>query len=265
MHCHDQPPPIIPVLSLITDPVFFVAAIFAVTIVGLAKGGFSGIGLMAVPILSLVVSPIQGAAILLPVMLMQDVVSVWVYRRNYDTWNLKMMLFGSIFGIGAAGLLAAYVSDSQVRLVVGLIALAFVLYTWFGFMPKKAHRPTAVGGMIAGAAAGFTSTFAHAGSPPFQIHMLPQKLDKLVLVGTATMFFAATNLLKVIPYFALGQFTTENLRTSLVLMPVAILTNLLGVWLVRRTPQELFYRIAYILVFLVSLELIRNGIAGLLC
>lgn len=253
-----------PVLCLITDPVFFCAAIVAVTMQGLAKGGFSGLGIMAVPILSLVVSPIQGAAILLPTLLMQDAVSVWVYRRNWHAWNLKVLLCGAVFGIAAAGFLAAYVSDSQVRLVVGLIALSFVLWTWFGFMPKEPRPPTALGGIIAGAAAGFTSTFAHAGAPPFQIHILPQRLDKLVLVGTATMFFAATNLLKVIPYFALGQFTTENLATSLVLMPVAILTNLLGVWLVRRTPQELFYRIAYILVFLVSLELIRNGIAGLL-
>ena len=109
--------------------------------------------------------------------------------------------------------------------------------------------------------AGFTSTLIQAGSPPFQVHVLPQRLPKMTLVGTSTLFFAAVNAMKVAPYFALGQFSTENLAASLALLPLAIATNFLGVWLVRRTPTELFYRIAYVLVFLICLALIWQGAA----
>ena len=94
--------------------------------------------------------------------------------------------------------------------------------------------------------------------------MLPQKLDKLTFVGTSVIFFALVNWMKVIPYFALGQFNTETLATSLVLLPLAVATNFLGIWLVRRTPTALFYKISYVLVFLISAELIRSGLAGIL-
>ena len=43
------------------------------------------------------------------------------------------------------------------------------------------------------------------------------------------------------------------------LLPLAIVTNFLGIWLVRSTPTVLFYKIAYVLIFLISLELIRSG------
>src|SRR5436305_56577 len=86
----------------------------------------------------------------------------------------------------------------------------------------------------------------YSGSPPFQIHVLPQRLDKLTFVGTSTMFFAAVNLMKVAPYLALGQFSRETLGISVLLVPVAVATNFAGVWLVRRTPTQLFYKIAYL-------------------
>ena len=79
---------------------------------------------------------------------------------------------------------------------------------------------------------------------------MPQHLPKLIFAGTATMYFAATNLAKVIPYFALGHFTTDNLVTSAVLFPLAIATNFLGIWLVRITPQEMFYKIVYVITLL---------------
>jgi uncharacterized membrane protein YfcA len=68
------------------------------------------------------------------------------------------------------------------------------------------------------------------------------------------------NALKIGHYFALGQFSLENFMTSVVLLPLAVVTNFLGIWLVRVTPTELFYRIAYVLVLLVSLVLIWQGL-----
>jgi uncharacterized membrane protein YfcA len=84
-----------------------------------------------------------------------------------------------------------------------------------------------------------------------------------VFAATAAMFFAAVNAIKVVPFFLLGQFSAENLATSAVLFPFAILTNLFGIWLVRVMPTDWFYRIVYFLVFLISLELIRGGIAAI--
>lgn len=248
---------------MIFDPIFYVAAVVAVTFLGLGKGGFSGVGLVATPLLALTIPPVQAFAIILPILLLQDVVSVWVYRRDWDAWNLKVLLPGSVAGVAAGWAFAAQVSDSHMRLALGLISLAFVLYSWFGIRNKPARRPGLFSGLFWGAGCGFTSTISHAGAPPFYMHMLPQRLDRITFAATSAVFFALVNVMKLLPFFALGQFNRENLLTSALLAPLAIATNFLGIWLVRITPNELFYRIVYLIVFVIALELIRSGATGI--
>jgi uncharacterized membrane protein YfcA len=251
-------------LNLPTDPIFWIIAAIAVTLLGIAKGGFTGVGMVATPLMALIVPPLQAVAVMLPILLVQDVISIWAYRKHWDPWNLKVLIPGGLIGVAAASLLAAYVPDSAVRLAVGLIGTAFVLWRWFG--PASGDigiRPSAASGVFWGALSGFTSTLANAGAPPWQIHMMPQHLPKLIFAGTATMYFAVTNAAKVAPYFVLGQFTVETLMISAVLFPLAILTNFLGIWLVRVTPQETFYRIVYVITLAISLELIRNGLVAI--
>jgi uncharacterized membrane protein YfcA len=246
-----------------TDPIFYLAAFFSVLLLGLGKGGFSGVGLAATPLLAVVVPPLQAAAIILPVLLLQDVVSVWAYRRDWDAWNLKVLLPGSVIGVAAGWAFAASVSDAQLRLALGLISLIFVLNAWFGG-EKPAYRPGWFSGVFWGAGCGFTSMISHAGAPPFYMHVLPQRLDRITFAATSAVFFAIVNVMKLAPFFALGQFNSENLVISAALAPLAVATNFLGIWLVRVTPNEVFYRIVYVIVFLLALELIRSGVTGML-
>jgi uncharacterized membrane protein YfcA len=246
-------------MTLITDPLFYALAIVAVTALGLGKGGFAGVGIMSTPLLATIVPPLQAAAILLPILITQDLISVWVYRRDWSGWNLKVMLPGAMIGIAIAWALATQVSDAVVRLLIGLIGTSFALNAWFGRERKEAKPPSVPAGVLWGVVAGFTSTLSQAGGPPFQVYVLPQRLPKLTLVGTYTIYFAVLNLVKIGPYFALGQFSTRSLATSAVLLPIAVAANFLGIWLVRRTPTGLFYQIAYVLVFLISLELLYSG------
>ena len=145
------------------------------------------------------------------------------------------------------------------EITVGLIGISFVLYTWLGKAPKEPRRPSVPLGMLWGSLAGFTSTLIQVGAPPYQVHILPQRLDKPTLIGTTIIFFALVNVMKIAPYFALGQFSARNLMTSLVLLPLAVAANFLGIWLARRTPTELFYKLAYLLVLFISLGLIAQG------
>jgi len=151
------------------------------------------------------------------------------------------------------------VPDAAIRLLVGLIGVSFVLNSWFG--RPRLTAPTVARGMFWGAASAFTSTLIQAGAPPFQVFVLPQRLPKMTLVGTMTIFFAATNAMKVVPYLALGQFSTATLATSALLLPLAVATNFAGIWLVRVTPVEVFYRVAYWLVLVISVALVVLGAA----
>jgi uncharacterized membrane protein YfcA len=247
-------------VPIITDPLFYLVAIPAVIALGLSKGGFSGIGTIAAPLMAIAVPPIQAVGILTPILVAQDVVTVWSYWRQWDLTILKIMVPGQIAGVGVAWLIAAYVPDSAIRLVIGVIAVAFTLSQWLGPTSRFAsEHPSATAGRLWGAVSGFTSFIANTGAPPFQIYVLPQKLDKETFVGTFSLFFAIANALKVLPYFLLGQLNPTNLGTSAVLLPLAVVTNVAGVWLVRRTPAEFFYKVVYLLIFLIGIELIYTG------
>jgi uncharacterized membrane protein YfcA len=249
---------------MISDPLFLAVAAVSVTLLGLAKGGFYGLGMMATPLLALVVPPVQAAGILLPILLVGDVISVWAYRRDWDPWLLQVMLPGAAIGVAAGWALAAYLPQDYVRLAIGLIALVFTLNYWLDRRPPKpVAKRSAPKGVFWASLAGFTSFIAHAGGPPYSVYMLPLKLDKLIFAGTTTILFAAVNAMKVVPYFYLGQLSADNLKTSLAFLPLAVATTLLGVWLVRRTPQQMFYRIVYLLMFLIGLELVRGGLVGI--
>ena len=253
-------------MTVIDDLLFYLFAIPAVVILGISKGGFSGIGMIATPLLALVMPPLQAAAILLPIILLQDVLSCWIYRRDWDPWNLKVMLPGAMVGVGAAGLLAAHVSDAVIRLVVGLIALGFAVNAWWfrHIKPDDLPKPRAALGTACGGLAAFTSTLIQIGAPPYYVFVLPQRLPKMLYVGTTVWFFALVNVMKVAPYVALGQFSTAGFATSVVLFPLAIAANFFGVWLVRVTPEAMFYRITNVLVFVLGCELTRQGVTELI-
>ncbi|HEV3043282.1 MAG TPA: sulfite exporter TauE/SafE family protein [Roseiarcus sp.] len=244
---------------------FYAAAVPAVILLGLAKGGFSGLNSLSMPLLCLVISPVEAAALLLPILIVQDWVSVWAFRRDWEKRNLLILIPASLIGVFFGWLLAAAVSEALVRLAVGLISIGFVLFivlrSWGG--EPEAIRPTLAPGIFWGAVAGFTSFVSHAGGPPFQVYVMPQRLSPRTFAGTATMFFAAVNLLKVVPYFALGQFSPQNLSTAATLFPLAILSTFAGVWLVRRVNPDRFYTLVYVLTFLIGLRLVWEGIAEL--
>lgn len=251
---------------MISDWSFYAAAVPAVFLLGLGKGGFSGVGLLSIPLMALVVSPVQAAAILQPILMVQDVVSVWAFRRRWSGRNLAILLPGAVIGIALGYLLAAYVSDAAVALSVGLISIAFaVRRLLLERRPERlvATRADAGRGWFWGGVCGFTSMVAHAGGPPFQIYVMPQKLPAEVFIGTGAIFFALVNWLKVPPYFWLGQFSAENLATSAALAPLAVMATLAGVWLVRRVSGERLYTVIYILLVVVGARLVWDGIAGL--
>lgn len=254
---------------MIQDPLFYALAIPAVALMGLAKGGFAGVGAVAMPLLALAISPVQAAAILLPILIVQDVVGVWAFRRTWDRGILAVMLPGAMVGVLAGYLLAAQVSATAILAVLGAISILFALHRlWLsrrGAPPAlSAHSPAAdtVLGAALGAASGFTSQIAHAGQPPFQMWVLPKALPPASLVGTTAIYFATLNWIKVPAYAALGQFTAENLATAAVLLPVAVAATFAGVWLVRRIDAGRFYTAIYVLMILVGAQLLWQAWAA---
>ena len=244
---------------MIQDPIFYLLAVPAVILLGFSKGGLAGVGSLSLPLLVLVIEPVQAAAILLPILIAQDIVSVWSFRRHLDWYVLGWTLPGATIGILIGYLFAASVPAAGVMALVGSISIAFGAYRlWLGRRGKPTAGAPSPGwvGSLAGVASGFTSQIAHAGAPPFQLWVLPRRLPRDVLIGTWAVYFASLNWIKVPAFAALGQFTAPNMLTAAALLPVAIVSTFAGVWLVRRIDGERFYKIIYWLMIFVGAVLI---------
>ncbi|WP_149139542.1 sulfite exporter TauE/SafE family protein [Gemmobacter caeruleus] len=251
--------------QILTSPPLLALCCLAVVLVGLSKGGFGGMSLMGVPILALAMPPMTAAALLLPVLVVMDAMGVWAWRRHVDKPLLRLMLPPALLGIGFGWLTAEMVSDAMVTLIVGVVSLAFVAWVlwrrWVRLSQGGRARPWF--GRLCGMVAGYTSFVAHAGAPPLQIYLMPRGLDPKRFTGTSVVFFAVTNIVKLVPYAALGGFDRQILLLSAALLPLAVGSTWAGAQLVRRMRAEMFYPFTYASIALVGAKLIWDGLAGL--
>ncbi len=246
------------------DVWFWVAAVIAASAVGMGKGGLPLVGMLAVPIMALVISPVMAAGLLLPVYVVSDMFGLYAYRREFDRRVLAILLPGAVVGIGVGWATATIVPEAAVTLLVGVIGVAFglnlILKRKITVQPKRAEVAP---GLFWGALTGFTSFVSHAGAPPYQVYVLPLGLTKAVFAGTSTIAFAVINVVKLVPYYALGQLTVGSLQTAAILFIPAAIAVFAGVKLVRWLPEKLFFQIVTWALLVISLKLIWDGWAGL--
>lgn len=258
---------------MILDPLFYLAAVPAVALTGVSKGGFGGaFGFAAVPIMALVISPVQAAGLMLPILLVSDAMAVWSYRRCFDWSLIAHLLPAGVAGVAAGWATANWVCEDAVRLLVGVIALVFAGRAWLGGLRARRRRlagsgdgeappqPRRVlGAALWGGLTGYTSFVAHAGGPPYQTYVMPMRLAPVVYAGSTAVYFALLNSTKVIAYAGLGQINLGNLTEAALLAPVAVVSTWAGVRLAHRLRERLFYGMLTWSVALVGIKLVYDG------
>ncbi len=250
---------------MLADPWFYLVSIPGVMLYGIAKGGFGGpIPILAVPLMALVMPPAQAAAILLPILVVMDALVVKTYWGVFDRAALRVLLPGALLGVLLGYLLAGVMNEHYMRILVGLLSLGFGLFTLLGLEGKGSSEHGVVSGGLFGALAGFTSFSIHAGGPPLTMYLMPKQLKPLLFAGTAGIFFAVVNVVKLVPYYALGQFSANNLLYSLVLVPLAPIGVKLGHYLVQRSEATFYYRVISFFLVVLGAKLLWDGTQALL-
>lgn len=251
-------------MTLLSDPYTLALACAAVIVIGMGKGGFSGLSALGAPILALALPPAIATALLLPAIIVQDTISLWAFRGSWDRWVVGWMLPGTIAGVIAASLFSAHVHEDQLLLALGLITFGFGVYRlWVERGGRVVAPSTSPGwvGTLFGGVMGVTSQLAHAGGPPFQMWVTPRRLPHETYIGTTAVLFAIVNWMKVPSYLALGTLNWQTVSAGALLIPLAIVSTLVSVRLVRRMNSARFYTIIYWLMVALGLKLMWDGIA----
>jgi uncharacterized membrane protein YfcA len=248
------------IFPLITDPYFYAVAIPAVLLLGISKSGFgAGFGSLAVPMMAMVVTVPQAAAILMPVLLLMDLLGISAFRKHFDKELLKFLLPFALMGTLVGTFLFKVLNSHTVAGIVGVFTLLFLAQRLlFPPRPDSAPPPRWLGAVLT-AAAGFTSFIAHAGGPPLNAYLIPLKLKPLVFAATVSYLFFFINLSKWIPYAWLGLLDMRNFATSLVLLPLAPIGVWIGVRIAKRIKPDLFYKLLYTGMFLTGCKLVWDG------
>jgi uncharacterized protein len=244
---------------------FWACAIIASLLVGASKGGLPGVGVLGVPVLALATTPGNAAGLLLPILITSDMYGLWIYRKHYDKRNIIIIVIAATLGILVGWATAKNTSDDMVKFMVGVIGLSYfvdlLLKAKRVIAPKPADIPR---GAFWGALTGFTSFVSHAGGPPYQMYVLPQKLEKMTYAGTATITFAIINLIKLPPYWMLNRINTTSLELCVWLTPIALFGAFGGFHLTKIIPEKLFFRFVEIALLLLSIKLIWDSYPALL-
>ncbi len=240
---------------------FWVAALTASALVGMAKGGLPVVGLLSVPILSLVISPVTAAGLLLPIYVVSDIFGLYAYRHSFDRRVLAIVMPGMVVGVGIGWATASTVPEWAVTAMVGAIGFAFalniILRKQVVVEPKRAKVAP---GLFWGTIAGITSFVSHAGGPPYQVYTLPLGMSKASFAGTATIAFAFVNAVKLVPYYFLGQLSFESLKVGAILAPASVVSVFIGVRIVKWLPEKVFFTLINWALLLLSIKLLYDGL-----
>lgn len=244
-----------------TDPhTVYVTVVIAILglMIGLAKGGFGGLGALLTPVLSLVLPVSLAVGVLLPMLLVGDVFAVYMYWKEWDLDLVKRMLPAGIVGALGGTFLLSSISPDGLRIILGIFVLLLVAYKFLSdriqamrYQSRRWHAPAA--GFLAGIASGMFNS----GGPPFNSYLLFQKLTARPFIATTAIYFALLNLIKVPGFLYTGVLDLPLLLSLwwvFLFIPV-------GIWVARMTltrisPSAFEWIIIGLLIFS-SLWLLR--------
>lgn len=229
--------------------------------VGLAKTGIAGLGILFVAVINLAIPARQATGVILPMLMLGDLFGVLLYRRHTE-WRHLWKLFPWTGAGVVIGWLALGRIDSQQtnRLVGAILALLLAVHYWrkSRSAPDEkavAHAPLWVAAGT-GLMAGFTTLVANAAGSVMTIYLLAMRLPMMGFLGTNAVFFLLLNWFKVPFMVNLGLINPESLWLNLKLAPAVVVGGLLGRRIAERMNQAMFENIALGLTGLAVVKLL---------
>jgi uncharacterized membrane protein YfcA len=257
----------VPTLAFPTDPLFYLVGLSTIFVVAVGKGAFGGgLGTIGVPLLALVMPPIEAAIAMAPLFTLMDAIALGSFGpRTWSKRDLAWLLPSLVVGIAIGYFFFTLFNPRIVELGIAVVVLVFTL-DWFLRGRRRSPKPMPVAPMfalIAGTVGGFTTFVAHAGGPPFAIYLLRRGLSKTVYAGTTIAIFTLGNLIKLVPYAILAYWQPSTMWAALALAPAVPLGVWAGKYLHDRIDQDRLYFWCYLLLLFAGFKLMFDAVRAL--
>jgi len=215
--------------------------------IGTAKGGIAGTGLMAVPILAHVFGGRVSTGLLLPMLIIADVYAVRHYRRHSEWKHILRVMPWAVAGILVGVWVGMEVSDLVFKRIMAVVIFFGISVMLWRDLQKNSTIPgNRWFAPVSGTAGGFATMMGNAAGPIMSLYLLVMRLPKLNFIGTAAWFFFLMNLIKV-PFhvFFWKTISWESAALNLMMAPAILAGVWLGIKIVKVIPEKA-YRILVI-------------------
>ena len=241
------------------DVIGWVVVGLCAIMVGITKTGIPGLGILAVPLMTLVIPPRSSVGVLLGILILADIFAAGYHRHNAKWRHVLRLLPPAFAGIVAGYFALKPVSDQQLKPIIGGIVLVMLALNYWRTRVKGKNAPIPTQWWFAagiGFLAGVTTMMANAAGPIMIIYLLAMRLPKVEFVGTGAWFFFVVNWLKV-PFSAnLNLMTAESVKLNLMMLPFIAIGALVGIFFLKRIPQKAFNVVVQILAVAAAVKLI---------
>ena len=234
-------------------PEQWVLAVVAALLVGVAKTGIAGIGMLFVVIFAQILPAKQATGLVLPLLCFGDLVAVAAYRQHAAWRHLWRLFPWTALGVVVGYFVLSRIGDQDMRQLIGGIVVTLVAVHLFRRWRARG-KPTTPGeaeaahpiwfAPVIGILAGFTTLVANAAGPLMAVYLLAMRLPKLEYVGTAAVFFLLLNLFKVPFMVSLGLITQPSFALNLWLAPAVLVGALAGRKILPLINQKMFENLA---------------------
>jgi uncharacterized membrane protein YfcA len=227
--------------------------------VGIAKTGIPGVGILVVPLMAAVLPARSSVGVLLGILILGDLFAAGYYRRHARWRHVIRLLPITFVGIVTGYFALKVVSDEQLKPIIGVVVLGMLAINYWRDRTGGENAPipthfwfVAVIGFLAGV----TTMMANAAGPVMIIYLLAMRLPKVEFVGTGAWFFFVVNWLKV-PFSAtLDLMTAETVKLNLIMLPFIAAGAIAGILVLKRIPQKAFKVVVQVLAAAAAIKLL---------
>ena len=254
-------------LSILTDPWFYVLGLLVTFLIGFSKGAFGGgLAILGVPLLAPVLGPLEAAITTAYLVAVMDLFALSNFGpRHWSKRDMAWLVVGLLVGIAVGWGVFTLVDPRWIGLVIGTVTLAFAAQFFLmgeRSLPTIPVMPSLA--LLAGSISGFTTFVAHAGSPPVAMYLMARRIDKTVFVATSIGVFLLGNYVKLIPYTQLALQHTRALWAVLLLLPMVPVGVWVGVKLHERMDRRRLFFWCYVLLTIAAGKMVYSALVSLL-
>jgi len=261
----------VPDACQVSPALYATAVAVALFVTAFSKGGFGGLGALAVPILMMVMPGTVAVGMWLPVLILCDLCTVPHYPKERSWRPILLLAPWTLAGLFIGRALLDRVTpetDNWLKVGVGALSILFAAAQagryWLAKRTERQLRPWKPSiwhALPFGLSAGITTMLAHAAGSIVTMFLLPQRLGKREFVGTCARYYLIFNTVKV-PFLVQGGYiTAESLRWILWLIPLAPLGVFAGSSLNKKISNRSFEVVIYVLLVATGIWLIWKNVS----